>query len=80
MLDGLTSVLTAVVYNAVAIYKSQLGSYLGNSLEHVGNLDTVLCGDFISTADMVLRNHENVHGSLGIYILEGVNVFILLYF
>ena len=79
MLYGLTSVLSAVIYNAVAVRKSHKLRDLRNSLENACDLNAVISGDHIGTANMRFRHYKNVNGRLGIYILERVNVFILIY-
>ena len=69
VLDGLAAVLTAVVYNAVAVCESRICGDLRNSLEDLGNALAVALVNGVSTADMSLRNNENMNGSLRIYIL-----------
>ena len=74
----LASVLTAVIYDAVAVCKSHLCRDLRNSLKNSCDLNAVIRSYLISTADVSLGHNETVHGRLRIYILERINIFIFI--
>ena len=76
MLHTLAAVLTDVGDNSVTVCKSYLFSNLGNSLENCGNERGVIGGNLVARADMLAGDNENVDGSLGIYVVEGVNLIV----
>ena len=76
MLHALTAVLTDVRDNSVTVCKSYLFSDFGNSLENCGNERGVIGSNLVARADMLAGNNEDVDGSLGIYVVEGVNLIV----
>ena len=77
VLYRLATVLAAVIDDAVTVCKSQICRDLGDRLKNLGYAYAVLCRYLIGAADVSFGYHKNVNGSLGVYILEGVNVFVL---
>ena len=80
VLYGLASVSAAICDDSVAICKSRFLCYCGDSFENSGNVGAVFSAYHIAGIDMKLGNNENMNGSLGIYILEGIDLFIFVYF
>ena len=76
MLHALAAVLTDVRYNSVTVCKSYLFSDFGNSLENCGDERGVIGSNLVARADMLAGNNEDVDGSLGIYVVEGVNLIV----
>ena len=76
MLHTLAAVLTDVGDNSVTVCKSYLFSDFGNSLENCGNERRVIGCNLVARADMLAGDNENVDGSLGIYVVEGVNLIV----
>lgn len=79
MKNSLVCIGTAVGNDTVAVFKTCRRGDAGDSLEYLSNVVRVFCRDLVCTADMLLGNNENVNGRHGVYILKGINVFVLVY-
>jgi len=79
MLYCLTTVLSAIIYNAVTVCQAKGGSYLGYRFKYLRYVYAVLRRYFVRATDMSLGNNENVYRCLRIYILKGIDVLILIY-
>ena len=79
MLNGLAAVLAAVVDDSVAVVQAELGSHLGNRAEDMRDNITIVLGDFIGTADMLLGNEQHMHGSLRVQIVKRDDFVVLIH-
>ena len=76
MLHTLAAVLTDIGNNSVTVSKTYLFCDFGNSLENCGNERGVISSNLVARADMLAGDNEYVDGSLGIYVVEGVNLIV----
>ena len=72
MLDRLTSVLTAVGDDAIAVGKACRRSDLGDCLKDAGDRRAVLCVYTVCRGNMLLRNDEDVDRRHRMDVVEGV--------
>ena len=79
VLDRLTAILTNICDNSVAIFKpASLGNF-GNCLEYCLNTARVFGGYSVGGFDVTFGNDKHVNGSLGSDVLEGIDLFVLIY-
>ena len=72
MLDALAAVFTAVGNDPVTVLETFGGSNLGDHLKDVGDHSGVFGSDAVAAVDMGLGHHQNVGGSLGSDVPEGI--------
>ena len=78
MHDGLAAVFPAVVDDTEAVHQTLLPGDFGNCLKALGYIERVVLIDAPCAADVLLGNHQNVHGRLRIDIPKGKNVIVLI--
>lgn len=80
MLDGLATVLAAVIDDAVAVRKTLALCDLCNCLKALADKRGIILVYLVRAADMLLGKDQNVHRRLWVYITERKNVFVLIHF
>jgi hypothetical protein len=78
VLDRLASVLADIGDNSVAVFKSAHLGDLGNCLEYSFYATGGFIRDSVGRFNMTFGNDQNVYGSLGIDILEGVDLVVFI--
>ena len=78
MLYSLTSIVSAVGDDAVAVFKTAELCDLRDVLENMRYDRAVFLRDLIHASDMLLGDHKNVNGSLRVDILKRKDLFILI--
>ena len=78
MVDALAAVVAAVGDHAEAVIQTLGLGDLGDHFENVGHNSGILRSDGAAAVDVGLGNHQNVGGSLGSDVPEGVDGFILI--
>lgn len=79
MLDGLPRMVSTVGDDAEAISrKPLLCGDLSNDFEHMGNRSGIICIHMSGGWNMLLGNHQDMHGRLGIDIVEGQNAIVFI--
>ena len=76
VVNGLTSVGTAVGNDAVTVANACAGGDQGNVFKNVSNFSTGFFRDIFNGVHVHFRNDKNVDGGLGIQILESENLVI----
>lgn len=78
MMDGLSAVLAAVVYNTVAVFKLFLLRNFCNRLKNVSYFRAVGGINLVRRADMLFGNYYNVERGFWVYVVKRVNILILI--
>jgi hypothetical protein len=79
MLDRLASIIADVGDNSVSVFKLEDRSDFRNRLEDLRRVNAVFLGDFISGADVRLRNNYTMDGRHWSNIHKCVAMLILVY-
>ena len=79
MHHALASVRAAIVHDAITVVQSFRLCDLCNRLKAFGNIDRIIFIDLLRAGNMHLRHNENMHGSLGIDVPEGKNIFVFIH-
>ena len=77
---GLTCIGSAVCDDTVTVGAAAELSDFGNLFENLSYYSAVFGIDLINRCDVLLGNYENVTGSFGIDILEGIHIVVFVYF
>ena len=79
MLYSLPAILTAVIYDAVAVCKPLALCNLRNSLKALADERGIIRVYLVRAADMLPGKNQDMHRCLRIYITERKNVFVLIH-
>ena len=79
VLDRLTAILTNICDNSVAVFKSACLCNRRDSFKNCAYPRRVFGGDSVGGFDVTFGNDKHVNGSLGSDVLEGIDLFVLIY-
>ena len=76
--DGFATVRTVVDYDTVTGGEFEVAGDLGGGEEQVAEEGLIFGRSFCHTCDQFFRNHQHMHGRLGLYVVDGDAVLILM--
>ena len=77
MLDALAAVVATVIYYSVAVFKTERLCDLRDFGENICDYISIAFVKLVCTANVLLGNNQNMHGSLGLQIMKS-NDFVVL--